>query len=366
MKISYDHQVFASQAYGGISRYFCEIIGRIGASGGCQVTVLAPLHINELATSLKNELVGIRVPRIPMTGWIRRGVDKTLAKEILRHSPPDVLHETYYSADTVAPRRSRIVVTVHDMIHEKFLEMRSPQDPTPRLKAVAVARADRVICVSENTRKDLVDLLHVDPAKLSVIHHGCSMSGGNGDHGASRPSVARPPFLLYVGLRGGYKNFAGLLRAYASSARLLGDLEMLCLGGPPFSTSERSLIRQLGAEGKVIRVTGDDGLLRELYRSARCFVYPSFYEGFGMPVLEAMNCGCPVASSRGSCLPEIAGCAAEYFDPDHCESIRTALEAVVYSESRSHLLTELGQRQAAQYSWDRCARQTLAVYSSLC
>src|ERR1019366_6859025 len=134
MKISYDHQVFASQAYGGISRYFCEIIGRIGASGGCQVTVLAPLHINELATSLKNELVGIRVPRIPMTGWIRRGVDKTLAKEILRHSPPDVLHETYYSADTVAPRRSRIVVTVHDMIHEKFLEMRSPQDPTPRLK----------------------------------------------------------------------------------------------------------------------------------------------------------------------------------------------------------------------------------------
>jgi glycosyltransferase involved in cell wall biosynthesis len=228
------------------------------------------------------------------------------------------------------------------------------------LKFECLFRADHVICVSESTKKDLTSFYAVDPRKLSVIYHGCSF-----------PVSVPPsddvcaPFLLYVGLRGSYKNFTRLLEVYAGSASIKRDFKLICFGGPRFSALELHNMKILGVEGRVTRVVGDDKRLQNLYCSAACFIYPSLYEGFGMPVLEAMACGCPVACSSTSSLPEIGGSAAEYFEPSDCDSIRTAIERLVYSDTRRRYMAVQGKHRAAQFSWDRCARQTFQVYSSL-
>jgi glycosyltransferase involved in cell wall biosynthesis len=119
------------------------------------------------------------------------------------------------------------------------------------------------------------------------------------------------------------------------------------------------------AENQVRQVSGDDGLLGYYYRLARAFIYPSLYEGFGIPPLEAMAHQCPVISSNASSMPEVIGNAAEYFVPNECESVRFAIEAVVYSEQRIDDLKKKGVARLSHFSWSKCTQETLAVYQSV-
>jgi glycosyltransferase involved in cell wall biosynthesis len=174
------------------------------------------------------------------------------------------------------------------------------------------------------------------------------------------------PYLLYVGHRGGYKNFEGFLRAYASSLWLSDNFNVVCFGGGIFSRDEVALIKSLRLSmNHVIQVNGGDNKLASVYRDAALFVYPSLYEGFGIPPLEAMSLGCPVACSNTSSIPEVAGDAAEYFDPYDLDSMRTAMELVLSSEVRLNELIKLGKFRCARFSWDRCAKETLSVYKGL-
>lgn len=364
MKIAYDHQIFAGQAYGGISRYFCEIAERIGAFQYCDVTVYAPFYVNVFVKSTPQAVLrGVRIPDVPRTRRLRERLGAAVVKQTLRHSPPDVVHETYYTDTTVAPKSSRIVVTVHDMINEKLPLLMSPRDMTTQLKVEAVRRADHIICVSETTKRDLIDILGIGSSNISVIYHGWSLRIPEWKQICY--DRARNPFVLYVGLRGGYKNFQKFLQAYGDSPSLKHDFKLVCFGGPTFSKGEMDSITKLGLHGRVSWVSGDDCTLRTLYSSATCLVYPSLYEGFGIPVVEAMGYGCPVVCSSAGSLPEVAADAAEYFDPSDSESIRMSIQNVVYSEDRCNTLIARGRRRAMQFSWERCARETFEVYSSL-
>jgi glycosyltransferase involved in cell wall biosynthesis len=182
--------------------------------------------------------------------------------------------------------------------------------------------------------------------------------------GAERPHSR--PYLLYVGLRGGYKNFEGLLRAVAASPMLRADYDVIAFGGGSFRSSETAMISQLGfGDGRVLQMGGGDSLLGELYAHADAFVYPSAYEGFGFPPLEAMTQGCPVVASNTSSMPEVIGDAGEFFDPGSVEDIRRAIEAVVYSRDRGQELVRLGYARIKMFSWEKCASETMAVYRSL-
>jgi glycosyltransferase involved in cell wall biosynthesis len=247
------------------------------------------------------------------------------------------------------------------MIHERFPENFSIADPTRREKAAAVSRADHVICISGQTRKDLVEFLDVPPEKTSVVHLGFALT----------PPGMRPPehetsdrpYLLYVGNRSGYKNFDGLLRAYASSPFLQANFDLVCFGGGEFNARERDAIEKLGsAAPRVRQVRGDDSVLSSFYRQARAFVYPSRYEGFGIPPLEAMSFGCPVACSNISSIPEVVGDAAEMFDPSDADSMREAIERIVTDEARCAELIARGRKRLDVFSWKRCAEQTLDIY----
>ena len=361
MRIAYDNQIFCWQPYGGISRYFYEIAKGISCTPGAEVTVFCPLYVNNYLVNRPESLrlKGINIPLIPRGGRLYRAIGSPLTRYWLNKYKPAVVHETYYANRRLAPAMSKVVLTVFDMIHEKFSNNYSSFDPTAIEKANAVSRADHIICISENTRRDVIEILKVPPEKTSVVYLASSL----GRPTATVGSGTGKPFLLYVGSRFGYKNFSGLLAAYSRSMLLKKDFDLVCFGGGAFNDEERALMLELGIPANNVQyLAGNDDFLASLYSKAAVFVYPSKYEGFGLPPLEAMSTGCPVVCSNSSSLPEVVGDAAELFDPYDEDQLRTSLEKVVTLENLRKDLGERGSRRAATFSWDRCAEETLAIY----
>jgi len=366
MRILYDHQAFSMQSHGGISRYFCEIAARIPQFSGDETRVLAPLYVNEyLHASLSIRKIGMKVPKLPGTNRVRKMMSSAISCLSLQgNRDVDIFHETYYARTSCAPVSSRRVITVYDMIHERFPQSFPANDSTAKIKARAARRADHVICISESTRRDLLSLVDIPIEKTSVIHLGSALTVST--ELANEPPLPEPPYLLYVGARNFYKNFAGLLRALARSPELLKSFRLVCFGGGGFTPSEKSMIASLGLPSDAVRqLSGNDRLLSKLYSHASVFICPSLYEGFGIPVLEAMSQGCPVVCSDTSSLPEVAGNAAEYFAPEDPDAMLAAIERVINSPARAQQLTALGYERVKLFSWDRCASQTLDAYRRL-
>src|SRR5260370_31775421 len=179
---------------------------------------------------------------------------------------------------------------------------------------------------------------------------------------ARREGVRHRPFLLYVGSRASYKNFPALLRAFAG-AGLKDDFDIVVAGGGAATPAELSLIAETDLAGRLeFAPRPSDALLAQLYADARLFVYPSLYEGFGFPPLEAMSLGCPVLATRTSSLPEICRDAAFYFEADDLESFVSALRVACFDESQRGAKVSVAQSIITSYSWQKCAANTLQIY----
>lgn len=365
LHISYDHQVFTWQTYGGISRYYFEIANRIAAMGN-EVEIFAPLYVNEyFHNDCGVHPLGLKIPFLwNIAPQILKIINPSLAYLLIKpRRNIDILHETYYSLVDWCPRSAKRIITVYDMIHEKFADTYQMWNKTQQIKAHAVRRADHVICISENTRRDLMELVDVPEEKTSVVHLGYSL---NIKKAADKPIEAVKPFILYVGSRGIHKNFDGLLRAYGCSRFLKDEFSIVCFGGGCFSKHELALMKSLNiSQDKIKYMSGTDDILACLYASAAIFVCPSLYEGFGIPPLEAMSFGCPVVCSNTSSLPEVVGDAAELFDPASEAAMRTAIELVVFTPERAKILIERGYERIKQFSWEKCAHETFNVYKKI-
>jgi glycosyltransferase involved in cell wall biosynthesis len=363
MKIAYDSQIFTMQEYGGISRYICSLAEHLAGIEGAEARIIAPFYINAYLEKLPKSMVsGIRIPKIPKMGRVVHGCSLWLARGVIEKFAPQIAHETYYAASPAAPKNARAVVTVYDMIHERFPSMFSQHDRTSEWKRMTTQRVDRIICISESTRNDLLESFDLPEDKVSVVHLGFDRLTPTSLNVDSK----NKPYLLYVGQRTGYKNFEGLVRAYAGSSWLNNNFNIICFGGGAFSSNEKELFAHLKiSDGQLMQMKGGDGELANAYRDAALFIYPSLYEGFGIPLLEAMSLDCPVVCSQTSSIPEVAGDAAEYFDPLDHESIRSSIEKVLQSPERRSELIALGRSRCELFSWERCARETLDVYGRL-
>jgi glycosyltransferase involved in cell wall biosynthesis len=249
------------------------------------------------------------------------------------------------------------------MIHERFPDhFKGPDLRIAELKAKAIARADHLIVISNNTRDDLIEYLSVSPEKITVIPLASSIEKPEEIRDAQ---IRQRPYLLYVGLRGGVKNFQMLLSSFSHSTILRSDFDLICVGGGEFTADELAAFGALSVRGRIKHVHADDLVLASLYLHAALFVYPSLYEGFGLPLLEAMRCGCPIACSNVSSMPEIAGDAAMYFDPSDEEEMRVIMESTVQSKETVDLLRTRGYAREKMFSWDRCVSQSAELYRRL-
>lgn len=363
MEVIFDPQIFSLQKYGGISRYFTGLATSMFESQEAAVGIHCPRYSSQYLKDVPPPVFASGEDISARRLWRYRRLFYTATNLVsfrkrLEQRRFDIAHHTYYwPLPDRLPVRAR-VTTIHDMIEEVL----APSPVKSRLKLRSIRQADHVICVSEYTRKTLLGLYDIAPDKVSVVHLGRPQVAV----AVSPENPASRPYILYVGPRTGYKNFDRLLAAYAASDRLKRDFRLTCFGGGPLTADEKSACAARGiAVDDVLHITGDDVALHAAYRGAALFVYPSLYEGFGLPPLEAMTLGTPVACSNATSIPEIVGEAGEYFDPADAESMTRAMEMVLYSGTRRQELIRLGHERALGFGWDRCARETLDIYRAI-
>jgi len=358
VRVVFGPEIFG-QRYGGISRYFVELHRRLPAHD-VESRILAGAHQNAYLRGVPG-VRGVEVPaalRRERLRPAREGANDALAVAALRlGARRTVYHQTYYQGRAGERHRGPHVVTAYDLVHAKFPEHFPADDATVAQQRRVFDRADLVLAISATTKVDLVEVFGLDPGRVTVTHLGVSPPKPS-----RRAAGVEGPFLLYVGQRFGYKNWARYVEAFAASG-LSQQVRAVCTG-MPFTPDEHAFLDRLGLNGRVLHVSADDDVLDALYREAMAFVYPSLYEGFGLPPLEAMVRGCPVVATRAGSVPEVLGDAAVYADPVEVESVAAALVEATRPERRPELVRR-GHERAAAYTWDATAQATAAAYFSL-
>lgn len=362
MRIVYDYQTFSVRQYGGISRYFVELVAALGRMDGVDVRVVGPVLASQF---LADRRAAVHVMGIDVSGmhWlptrVARDVNRVLFPLVAVLARPEIVHETNYAPVRI-PRGAKIVTTLHDTIPERLPQL-FPEVEAHRARIyAALKRADRVICVSESTQRDVLELYKVDAAKVRVVHLASSLQPVDE---AKRGRAE--PYFLHVGARYHYKNFGVLVEAFRRSG--LWRTHQLAVFSLQGLTREewRAVDRAGIPRGRMLEMSGDDLALARAYMGAEALIFPSLYEGFGIPVVEAMRCGCPVITSAVSSLPEVGGDAALYCDPQEPESFAVAMRRVAEDRKLRAEMTARGRERAERFSWKRCARETLAVYEEL-
>jgi glycosyltransferase involved in cell wall biosynthesis len=287
--------------------------------------------------------------------------NERLTQKLLQSNRFQLFHPTYYYTEFLDYSGNiPYVLTVHDMTHERLSDSFAAIEDieqTIAVKTEAIRHADHLIAISEHTKKDIMELLNIPEEKIDVVYHSTNMQVPKG-----QPRMKLPErYLLYVGDRAPYKNFDRYIEACSRLHQEDKDLYFICTG-KKFRAHELEQFNRLGIADRVMHIYASDRELAELYHRAQLFVYPSRYEGFGIPILEAYACQCPVVLSRASCFPEIAGEAGEYFDPLSTDELTEAIRRVLYQPERRTELIALGGERLKRYSWEKAARETEAVY----
>jgi len=361
MKITYDNQIFGWQRYGGISRIYFELIKNLETTEEVEINLLGKFYINEYLKSAnlnanKNSIYLNQKFQIP--GRALRLINNLLEKKYI---DCDIFHETYFTNTKRSISKNSVrVLSVYDMIHEKFPQNFSKYDPTIQEKKSAVERADHIICISESTRKDLLEYHDIDDSKTSVVYLGSDIKLPTEKF---EENFLYQDYILYVGSRDGHKNFNTFLEAFSVNQDLKKNFNILAFGGGPFNEAENTFIKN--NKIKATQISGTDSFLSRLYQNATLFIYPSTYEGFGIPPLEAMRLACPVACSNISSIPEVVGDAAVFFNPYEIDSINSALLSIIDSDSYRDILINKGLLQSQKFSWNKSSMDTYDIYKEL-
>lgn len=375
MRIGVDYTAAARQG-GGIGRYTRELMGAVltqdtnheyaflaGVAGlgdrwpaeADRLRDLAPGRVTTCPLPLTDDWMAriwhrLRLP-LPAT-WITGKLDLFYAPDFLL--PP-------------LPRSVHTLVTVHDLSF-----MRHPETFPPQLHAYlttavprSARRADHILTDSRWTRKDVIELLDIAPERVTALHLGVSgdfaptPSPGEKERLIKDYQLSRTPYILAVGTVQPRKNYLRLIEAL-DQVRRYADVQLIIAGKPAWLSDP---ILEAAAARPYVRLLGfvEDGDLPAFYRQARAFVYPSLYEGFGLPPLEAMACGTPVVASTASSVPEAVGDAGLLHDPLDTDDLAAALVRVLTDDTLRTELREKGAARAARFTWARTAREWLAA-----
>lgn len=353
LKVLYDSQTFTGQKFGGISEYFNTLITCHDDSYDALVSgrVSNNIYVPNFECAMRPFFPDKQFKgKLQLMKAINRSDDR---KHIRRESEYDLYHPTYYEA-VEYPKNRPVVITAHDFISELFPSGSTPA-PITEQKRISFERADKIICISENTRRDLLKLFpEVEESKTKLVYHALTWE-------KKEPTPAEKPYILFTGVRNAYKNFSRFVTAVAPLLKQYG-LDLVC-SGHEFAEQELQLFETLGIKELVHhRFAKDKTELQDMYRSALLFVFPSLYEGFGFPILEAFASGCPIALSNASCFPEIAEEAGVYFDPESESSIKESVRQLIDSEDLRSRNRRKGYDRLSVFTVEKMIAGTAAVY----
>ena len=369
LQVILEGKIFEEQPLGGISRIYHEVLPRI-----CKMNERAAFTIltaDTLKQSLpKHSQITAYHSKAPIHRFLRpqtifwqlQDYLRTISQVVSIHPDKNTLwHATYFQLPGwwQGPK----VVTVYDLIHEQFTHFfpHNYDEILRKRKKHAILLADKVICISESVRSEVIERYVLPRERVVAIPLACGEIFRKWPK-EEIPSdyLVDPPFILYIGMRQHYKNFKTLLASYSIWKRR-HEIKLLVVGGP-WSKEEQTQITIAGLESNIIlRTNVTDEELCALYNQALAFVYPSLSEGFGIPLLEAMACGCQIVASRIPVFIEVAKDIPFFFDPLSRDELIAALEVACSPRTSKSKVEDV----LNNYSWDRTARETLNVYEEL-
>jgi glycosyltransferase involved in cell wall biosynthesis len=364
IKILFDHQKFSTQKYGGISRYFANIIQEIKLTDrfdyqiGC---LYSPNHYIKNEKQLLNNDFGkfLLSSRYGTKTYL---LNQQYNKYLIQKGNYDILHPTYYDPYFLKNNKKPLVITIHDMTHERLPEYFWSEDHLTHNKRLNIEAADQIIAISETTKSDLIKFSNVDAKKIKVIYHGIDLKTPLVFENV--PNVPQQYF-LYVGDRSGYKNFYLFLNSFYEISLKYPEVELLLTGGGPIAIADQELISRLKLQTKIKHINVSDEQLNYLYKNAIAFVYPSLHEGFGLPILEAFKAQCPVILSDTECFREIGKDAVNFFSTYEKESLIESLETMLTNENERAKLVDRGSKRLLDFSIQTSLDQTFEVYNSV-
>jgi len=373
MKILYDYEIMIMQKIGGVSRYHYELAKRISRNNEVRVPVLFSQNyyfkyfFHKKIFKYSNRYLK----------WILRKINAIytfciISNAYLKGKPYDIIHSTFYNPDYIylyykildKTHKTKYIITIHDMIQEfeanKFPNMKR----SAKSKKKALLVADGIISVSKQTQKDLINIYpFVSINKIKTIYLGCNKKQNIKSN--TKFSRIRNRYILFVGQRNARKNFYIVLLAMKKIHKLIPDIHLQCAGGSTFNSTELSKINELGLKDFVHQAFFKDEELYNLYANAECLIYPSLYEGFGLPILEAWSQNCPVLLSHSSCFPEIGGDAALYFNGKSEDEIVKQFLTLLSSTTLREELIQKGRKRLKMFSWDKMSQKTLDWYKTI-
>ena len=359
MKIAYDHTIFLIQKYGGISRYFHELVNNLDDKYNAKI--FCPIYLNEIINSNKKIFKLKKINTIPkFSRKLLNYLNFKINKIYFYKWQPNIIHQTYFNSYKYSNNKAKKVVNVWDLSHEKFHYMYE-RSKNWKPKEESLKQVDHVICSSKNTQKELIEYYNFDYKKTSVVYQ-CAP-----DLNLNTPlKKNKDKILLYVGSRLKYKNFENLLKALSLNLDILQDFKLICFGIETLSKREKFLIHKYNLNEKnIIFENGDDKKLADFYIKATALIYPSKNEGFGFPPLEAMKYGCPVISSNNKAILEATDLEKYSFNPYEPIDMIKKIENVIYSDKEVNYLHEYGPKRVKKFSQSNMMNNIKKVYEKV-
>ncbi len=386
MKVLFDSQAFDMQSHGGVSRYIAEITQHFPSEVTPMIGVLETdnVYLKQMGYPSCGNLYENFISKqyFPMKRMLYKAyynikyghpglwdhtpkINQLYSEHLIKQMEYDIFHATYFDGYFLKALEQRpFILTVHDMISELYPNYYEPTHSLVTGKKLLVPKAAHIIAVSQKTKEDLMRIMHVPEDKITVIYHGVDDT----PYTPSAESLFDFEYILFVGERHFYKNFSLFVRDVIPVLKRHQELKVVCTG-KPFNSDEQLLMKSHSVEDRFVQYfVKTNQEFMDLYHHAFAFVYPSAYEGFGMPILEAYKAGCPVMLNCASCFPEIAGDAAVYFTvEENFSDFEEQFETLYHLDSneRTHLIAKQ-QERLKRYSWQQSAEKHAAVYRRFC
>jgi glycosyltransferase involved in cell wall biosynthesis len=357
MKLLIDNQIFDKQILGGISKYHSELLKYLNII--CKVS--HPIIYTKNIYLLKKSkylffLSSLRLDKINKINKLIIYLNKKIIFINLKKSNFDIFIPTYYNTNFLNfIGKKPFIVTIHDMTHELFPLYFNNDLSVISKKKLLIEKSTKIIAVSKNTKKDILDIYpHIPSDKIKVIYLDHSIES---NFNKERPDfISNKNYILFVGNRENYKNFEWFIKS-VSEWILTNNFNIICIGGNKFSLTEINLFKDLCIENCIFQYFVNENILSSFYYNAFAFVFPSEYEGFGIPILEAMACECPVILPKKSSFPEVAGDAGIYFDLNSSISLLYSLNLLLFDLNSRYLFVEKGKLHLKKFSWEKSSSQ---------